>query len=355
MIKTYTYKLKPKKTVERKFYQWLGACRVVYNLSKEVSETSYKKGISMSSYDIQSQLPDLKKEVPWINNVHSQTLQAVVGRYSDSMKKFFKGAGFPKWASKKSWKSVPFKSIKTTHNAFKLPKFGVVKVFNFKQPKGNVKTATLIREADGIYLKVVVDEFQSKIYCENQAVVGIDMGIKYFMTSSSGDFVENPRHLQSKLKELRVQSRKLSRMKKGGKNFAKQVIVLQRLHQKVKRTRLDFLQKESTKLATQYHTVIREDLKVKNMIKNPKLARAIADVSWGTFFDLLEYKTNVVKVNPAYTSQTCNSCGDTNRESRKTQSVFECISCGHLDNADLNAANNVLEKGQFLMEAKVAC
>lgn len=355
MIKTYTYKLKSNKAVERKFFQWLGTCRFVYNCSKDLSEQCYKKGISLSGFDIANQLVPAKKEFPWIKEVHSQTLQAVVERYSNSMKKFFKGAGYPKWASKKSWKSVPFKSIKTTHNAFKLPSFGVVKVFNFKQPKGNLKTSTLIREADGMYLKVVVDEFQSRIYCENQAVVGIDMGIKYFLISSEGKFVENPRQLQSKLKKLRIQSRKLSRMKKGGKNFSKQVIVLQRLHQKVKTTRLDFLQKESTKLASQYSTVVREDLKVKNMIKNPKLARAIADVSWGTFFELLEYKTNVVKVNPAYTSQRCNSCGDVNKESRKTQSLFECITCKHIDNADLNAANNILEKGQFLMEDKVAC
>ena len=177
----------------------------------------------MSGFDIANQLVPAKKEFPWIKEVHSQTLQAVVERYSNSMKKFFKGAGYPKWASKKSWKSVPFKSIKTTHNAFKLPSFGVVKVFNFKQPKGNLKTSTLIREADGMYLKVVVDEFQSRIYCENQAVVGIDMGIKYFLISSEGKFVENPRQLQSKLKKLRIQSRKLSRMKKGGKNFSKQV------------------------------------------------------------------------------------------------------------------------------------
>lgn len=353
MIKTYTYKLKPNKSVERKFNQWLGTCRFVYNCSKDLSEQSYKKGVSISGFDIANQLVPAKKAFPWVAEVHSQTLQAIVERYSNSMKKFFKGGGYPKWASKKRWKSVPFKSIKTTHNAFKLPSFGVVKVFKFKEPKGILKTACLIKEADGIYLKVVVDEFQSKTYCENQTIVGIDMGIKYFLISSEGTFVENPKQLQSKLKELRVQNRKISRMKKGGKNFVKQVLVLKRLHQKVRRTRLDFLQKESTKIATQYHTVVREDLKIKNMIKNPKFAQAIVDASWGTFFELLEYKTNVIKADPAYTSQRCNSCGDINKESRKTQSIFECVSCGHRDNADLNAANNILEKGQFLVEANV--
>jgi putative transposase len=354
MIKTYTYKLKPNKKVERKFGQWLGVCRVVYNLSKEVSETSYNKGKSLSQYEVQNQIPELKKYFPWINEVHSQTIQLASALYFTSMKNFFKGAGYPKWASKRNWKSVPFsQGIKTTHNAFKLPKFGVVKVFNFSVPNGKIKGARLIQESDGIYLKIVVEKEQ-KIDERPFAEIGIDMGLKYFLTSSEGDFVNNPKHLFSKLSELRIENRKLSRMKKGGANYKKQVVVLQRLYQKVKRTRLDFLHKESTKLASKYTTVYVENLNIKGMSKNGKLSKHILDCGWGTFFLLLEYKTNVVNVIPAYTSQMCNSGGHTAKENRKSQSIFECISCGHTDNADLNAANNIKEKGQFLVEAKVS-
>jgi putative transposase len=356
MIRTYTYKLKPNKSAERKFYQWLGTCRFVYNCSKDLSEQCYRKGVSLSAFDISNQLVPTKKEFPWIAEVHSQTLQAIIERYSNSMKKFFKGAGYPRWATKRNWKSIPFKSIKTTHNAFKLPSFGVIKVFKFKLPKGDLKTATLIKEADGIYLKVVVNEKDiDKVNSENQAICAIDMGITYFLTTSDSEFVNNPKHLFKKLEELRIENRSLARKKKRGKNFYKQVDKLQLLHQKIERVRKDFLHKESRNLANKYETIVREDLNIKGMSKNTKLSKHILDCSWGKFFELLEYKTNVIKVNSKYTSQQCSKCGHTCKENRKTQSLFQCVECGYFENADLQATYNILQRGQSLLEAKVAC
>ena len=355
MIKTYTYKLKPNKTVEKDFNEWVGICRFVYNCSKDLKEQNYQKGIKLTKFDISNQLPDAKIGCPWLKQVHSQTLQAIVERLDNSFDKFYKGGGYPKWATKSKWKSIPFKSIKTTHNAFKLPSFGIVKVFKFNQPKGILKTATLIREADGIFLKVVVDE-QNGINIENsenQTICGIDMGIKYFLTTSDGEFVSNPKHLFEYLKELRIENRSLARKKKGSTSFKKQVVKLQKVHLKVKRVRLDFLHKESRKLANNYDIVVREDLNIKGMSKNTKLSKHILDCSWGTFFVLLEYKTKVIKVNPKYTSQQCNKCGHTCKENRKTQSLFECINCGHIDNADLNATFNILLRGQTQLEANV--
>ena len=356
MIKTYTYKLKPNKNIEHKFNRWLGTCRFVYNCSKDLSEQSYLKGVRLTGFDIANQLVPAKKELPWVAGVHSQTLQAIIERYSGAMKKFFKGGGYPRWATKRGWKSVPFKSIKTTNNAFRLPSFGTVKVFSFKRPKGTLKTASLIREADGIYLKVAVDEGDiEKANGENQAVCGIDMGIAFFLTTSDGEFVDNPKHLFARLKELRTANRSLARKKKGGKNFYKQVERMQLLHQKVGRARKDFLHKESRKLADRYGTIVREDLNIKGMSKNTKLSKHILDCGWGTFFGLLEYKTNVVKVDPKHTSQQCSECGHTCGENRKTQSLFECVRCGYMENADLQATYNILQRGQSLLEAKVAC
>ena len=354
MIKTYTYKIKPNKRVEQRFNQWVGICRYVYNISKEVKEISYKKGLKLSAYDIQKQLTDAKKEHLFLKEVHSQTLQSVIERLDNSFNKFFKGAGYPKWASKKKWKSIPFKSIKTTHNAFKLPSFGIVKVFKFKEPKGDLKTATIIKEADGLYLKIVVNEHTSKVIRrDSQSVVALDMGIKFFLVSSDAEFIDNPKHLFDKLSELRVQQRKLSRMKKGGINWIKQVNVVQKLHLKVKRSRLDFLQKQSTIISNNYETVIVENLNVKGMAKNKKLSKHILDCGWGTFFSILEYKTNVIRVNPMYSSQECNKCGHTCKENRKKQSLFECTKCAYTENADFQATLNLFQRGQSLMEANV--
>jgi putative transposase len=357
MIKTYTYKVKPNKRLETQLKNQLGITRYVYNLGREVREESFKKGVIINYFDLSKQLTEAKKEFEWLKQVHSQTLQATLERLEAGYKKFFADlkrgikASKPKWAKKYRWNSLTFKSVKTTHNAFKLPNIGVVKVFKFKVPKGELRTATLIEEADGWYLKVVVKEEKVQTR-ENQSVCAIDMGVSHFLVTSDGEFVENPKHLFNYLKELRVKNRKLSRMKRGGTNYKKQVKVLQRLYQKVSRVRKDFLHKESRKLANQYSTVIREDLQISKMVKDSKLAKHILDCSWGLFFQLLEYKTEVIKVNPAYTSQKCSKCGHTCKENRKTQSLFECIKCGHTDNADFQATQNLLQLGQQLMEAK---
>jgi putative transposase len=187
---------------------------------------------------------------------------------------------------------------------------------------------------------------------ENQSVCAIDMGVSYFFVTSDGEYINNPRHLFLYLKQLRIENRKLSRMKKGGKNFKKQVKVLQKLYQKVSRVRKDFLHKQSRYLANNYSTVIREDLNISKMIKGSKLDKHILDCSWGLFFELLEYKTDVVKVNPAYSSQTCSKCNHTSKENRKTQSLFECVKCNFSMNADEQATQNLLQWGQTLMEAK---
>ena len=358
MIKTYTYKIKPNKSIQRKFEEQVGICRYVYNLGREVREESFKKGVNINYFALSKQLTEAKKDFDWLKQVNSQTLQAVLERLELGYKKFFtdlkKGnkTSKPKWAKKDKWRSLPFKSIKTTFNGFKLPSFGNVKVFNFKVPKGELRTASIIKEADGLYLKIVVREENISQERENQSVCAIDMGINFFLTTSDGEFVENPKHLFNYLKELRVENRKLSRMKKGGNNWKKQVKVLQLLHQKISRVRKDFLHKQSRGLANNYSTVIREDLNISKMVKDSKLAKHILDCSWGLFFELLEYKTNIVKVNPAYSSQTCSKCKHTSKENRKTQSLFECINCGYTENADLQATFNLLQRGQSLMEAK---
>lgn len=358
MIKTYTYKIKSNKAVEQKFEEQVGICRYVYNLAIEVREESYKKGVNINYYDLSKQLTEAKKDFDWLKKPHSQTLQAVLERLELGYEKFFtdlkKGnkTSKPKWAKKDNWRSLPFKSVKTTFNGFNLPSFGNVKVFNFKVPKGEIRTASIIKEVDGLYLQIVVKEQDVEQVRENQSICAIDMGITRFLTTSDGEIIENPKHMLNYLKQLRVENRKLSRMKRGGNNYKKQIKVLQRLHLKISRARKDFLHKQSRSLANNYSTVIREDLKISQMIKGSKLAKHILDCSWGLFFELLEYKTNVIKVNPAYSSQECSNCGHTCKENRKTQSLFECVKCDFTMNADDQACINIFQRGQSLMEAK---
>ena len=359
MIKTYTYKLLPNKRTERKFGIWIGVCRYVYNIAKEVKEESYRKGLKLSNYDLQKQMTEAKSENKWLFDVHSDTLISMLDQLDSGYKKFFsdlkKGikTSKPKWMSKKKQKSIPFKSIKIKNDSFVLPKFGKVKVFKFKEPKGKLRTARIVKEADGLYLKVVVKTQDTTQKRESQSICAVDMGVKYFLVTSDGEFINNPKHLFKKLEKLRIEQRRLSRMKKFGSNWSKQVKIIQRLHLKVRRCRLDFLQKESSKLAKLYDTIIIEDLSIREMSKNTKLSKHILDCSWGTFFELLNYKLNLIKVAPNYSSQECSKCGYISKENRKTQSLFECLKCGFSENADYQASLNLLNRGHSVLEANV--
>ncbi len=358
MIRAYTYKLYSNKRVETKFNRWLGICRYVYNIAKETKETAYKEGVSLSGFDLQRQLTEAKREFTWVSDVNAQTLTVVIDQLDNAYKSFFSGRNkYPKWASKKTWKSFGFKQtgvrvtspkgyLRQTDKGFLLPKFGEVKVFNNRTINGKIKTARLIKKADGIYLRVIA-EVEDKTYCTNENQVGIDMGIKYFAVTSDAEFIDNPKFLTNNLKKLRIENRKLSRkfnrcIKVQSNNYYKQAKVVARLHKKVADARKDFLHKQSTYFATNYSDIAIEDLKITKMVKSV-FSKHINDVSWGAFFVMLEYKSNnLVRVNPAYTSQECSKCGHTCKENRVTQSIFKCVSCGHEDNADLDAAKVIL-------------
>jgi putative transposase len=183
-----------------------------------------------------------------------------------------------------------------------------------------------------------------KLQSENQAV-GIDLGISHFAVTSDGQFIPNQKLFQKYEKQLRVEERSLSRKKKGSVKYKKQVQRLNKLYGKIANIRKDYLHKQSTKIANKYSVICLEDLQVSKMLQNGYLSRSIGDLGWRTFRNMLVYKSNVIVVPPAYTSQTCNKCGHVARENRPTQIKFHCIDCGHRDLADRNAARNIKELG----------
>jgi putative transposase len=171
------------------------------------------------------------------------------------------------------------------------------------------------------------------------------MGISQFYVDSNGGFMQNPKHFKKYERQLRIENRSLSRKKKRSGNWKKQAKKLARLHHKIANVRKDFLHKESTKIAKANRVVFMEDLNVKGMSMNPNLSKHILDCGWSIFRTMLSYKTKVIAVNPAYTSQTCSECGAVDKESWPSQETFDCTSCGHKDNADHNAAKNIKRKG----------
>ena len=290
-------------------------------------------------------------------------MQNAIERLDFAYQNFFRtchsGGGFPKFARKGRDKSILFKIVKLiSGTTIKLPKIGELKLFKDAPMYGVPKIATIIKEPTGYFVCVVCDEVDKRSIIQNQdenQVCGIDMGISFFCADSNGNMIENPRHFLKYEKQLRIENRSLSRKKKGSKRWKKQARKLAMLQHRIANIRKDFLHKESTSLAKKYHTIFVEDLKIANMARNKNLSKHILDCGWGMFRTMLAYKTNVVLVNPRYTSQTCNECGKVDSKSRISRDEFECVSCGHVSHADVNAAKSVLVKGQkFLLDKETA-
>lgn len=355
MIKTYKFKLRPNKTQENTFHEWLDICRLIYNLTLEQKNYAFKsRNYSVSKYESYNQLPDLKNEFTFIKSVHSDVLQEVIDRVFKSYDKFFKNGGFPKFKKKGMYNSFTFKrGISIKENFIKLPKIGYIKFFNSRPINGIIKTAIITKEIDGWYISITSDEPISNNFCDNQAV-GIDVGIKHFLTLSGGEFIDSPYFLEPKLKQLKNLQRKFSRQVKGSKGRDKTKHQIAKLHIKIKRCRRDFNHKQSTFLVNKFSEIYIEDLRISNMVKlNSTLSRRMLDNAFFSFRIMLEYKSKFqskicLAVPPQYTSQTCNSCGFKSKDNRQSQSDFVCVSCGLTDNADVNAAKNTLALGKSL-------
>jgi len=357
---TYKRKLILTKAQQSRIDSWIGACRVVYNLGLEVRIAAWKnKQESVHKYELMKQITELRSTVDWINDVPADSLNLAMERLDSSYKKFFTGGGFPKWANKKGYKSISFKqdlrckSVKIDGNKVSLPKIGVLKIVKDSEILGEIKRTIIVKELTGYFICITTDAIKS-IHSQNESqILGIDMGVAVFVTDSNGGQIQNPKHFKKYEAKLRIENRSLARKKKGSNSWKRQAKKLALLHHKIGNVRKDFLHKQSTIIAKANHTVILEDLNIKGMVKS-NLAKSISDAGWGTFRTMLEYKTNVVAINPKFTSQTCNDCGAKDAKSRVSQSKFVCTSCGVESNADENAAKNILGKGIALIRQREA-
>lgn len=370
MIKTFKYKLKLSKSQCNRLEQWLGVTRLVYNTALSVKIDAYQKlGKTVTRFNLQKELPEIKKEFEWIKDVNSQSLQCVLKRLDEAYKSFFRGGGFPKFAKKGKWKSIEFpQNVVIENNRIWLPKLGYVKYYNSRNIDSIIRNAKLVKEIDGWYACLCI-ESERTILASSDSQVGVDMGVAFFLTTSDGEVVENPRWFDKYKQDLTIAQRSVARKRKGSNNRQKAVCKLQRVHTKIKRCRKDYLHKVSTDLIFNNGLIAIEDLRLKNMSKSAKgtvetpgknvrqksgLNRSLLDLGVGDFFNMLEYKADwygraLVKVNPQNTSRTCYSCGYVAKENRKIQSQFACVKCSYTANADINAAQNILGRAGLML------
>ena len=370
-LKSYKFRIYPTEEQKIFFAKTFGCVRKVYNLMLNDRKKAYEEVKNDPSKKMTFPTPaKYKKEFPFLKEVDSLALSNAQLNLDKAYKNFFrdKSVGFPRFKSKKN----PVQSYTTNNQKgtialidskfIKLPKLkSLVRIKLHRQPKGMIKSATISRHSSGkYYISLLCKEEISELPKTNSAI-GIDLGITDFAILSDGQKIDNNKFTSKMEKKLKREQRKLSRRallakKKGiplseAKNYQKQKRKVARLHEKVMNQRTDFLNKLSTEIIKNHDIICIEDLNVKGMLRNHKLARSISDVSWSSFVAKLQYKADwygreIIKVNQWFpSSQICSECG--HKDGKKPLDIREwtCPICHTHHDRDINASINILIEG----------
>lgn len=352
MMKAYRYRLYPNVEQREYFAKTFGCSRFIYNQMLHDKIEHYKKTEKM----LRNTPAQYKSTYPWLKEVDSLALSNAQLDLEQAYKNFFrnKSTGFPKFKSKKdnhrSYTTNNQKGTVSIENGhIKLPKLkSAVKIKVHRSYDGQIKSCTITQTPSGKYfVSVLVDcEIEKMPILETR--VGIDMGLKTFAVLSNQEAIENPKHLRKSEKRLAKLQKELSRKVKGSKNRSKARVKVARLHEKISNQRMDFLHKASYKIIRDNQVMVLEDLQVKNMVKNHKLAKSISEASWGKFRQILEYKAQwygrevIIAPKNYASSQLCSCCGNQSSQTKDLSCrIYVCPECGLEIDRDYNASLNL--------------
>ena len=396
ILRGYKYRLRPKTRQKRILQRWMGSCRFVYNcglVHRTLNDQQWQKSISY--YDQQNALPEAKKdpELSWLKEVPSQSLQMALRNLDTAFKNFFRGTGkYPQSKKKGVHDSISFpqgnllRIQRTSEKISKitLPKLGAVEFIQHRPFQGKVKSATVsYSHGDGWQISILVEEAPIEHENPSRDTIGIDLGVTKTIAVSgeSQDYLLPTDQIKRIEKRIGTIQRRQAKVTKFSNRWRYLGRIVAKLYSRMTRIRRDFLHQASSSLSKNHGVIVMEDLRVKNMSKSASgsleepgkkvaqksgLNRAILRQGWGNFRIMMEYKTkwygsHLVLVNPKNTSRRCCECAYTHEDNRQTQREFLCLHCGHNENADKNAANNIrrlgLESlGRELLEAPaIAC
>ena len=369
MNRVFEIRLYPTKLQEQKLNQTFGACRFMYNSVLFQKQKAYNEQIKITTVEI---VKNIKFENPWLKEIGSQAICQSLNDLNTAYKNWFnslkkntkqkaKAPKFKKKHDKQSYRdcmmknkinelcnykirkiSIPKIGLVSYRTGYDFSKYGITKVCNItvKKSKTNKYFCSICCECE-----------EPEKLKQNDYSIGFDLGLKDFLIDSDGIVIDNPKFFRKSQEKLAKEQRKLSHCIKGSNNYNKQKLKVALVHEKIRNQRKDFQHKISRQLINENQVIVSEDLKPSNMVKNHKLAKSIADASFSSFCNMINYKSKwygrtYIKISSFYpSSKLCHCGGYKNITLTLTDREWECPNCHTLLDRDKNAALNILDEG----------
>ena len=364
--RAYRYRIYPTDEQKHILARTFGCCRFVYNWAlRHKTDAFYHEQQRLYYRDLSEALTQLKKqpEYAWLSEVSAVPLQQALRHLDKAFMQFFEGRGkYPKFKKKRNQQAATYvvTAFKWDGTSLTLAKMTepLEIVWSRPLPTGCKPSSVTVTKdcADRYFVSLLIEEDIPQLKPVEQSI-GADLGLKDFVILSTGETIANPKFFHQDEKKLAKAQRRLAKKHKGSKNRSKARQKVARLHARITDRRRDFLHKLSTRLIRENQTICVESLAVKNMVKNPKLSKAISDVGWGEFVSQLEYKAqwygrHLVKIDKWYpSSKRCFDCGHILDSLTLDVREWTCPACGTVHDRDRNAAKNVHAVGLTVLEA----
>ena len=371
MYKAYVFRMYPDEKQKNLISKSFGTSRFIYNHFLEEKQNEYKKtGKSKSAFEECKEIPYLIKEYPFLKEIDSCLIRNSIFNLDDSYKRFFnKLGGYPKFKKKGTHDSYKTNNIKSTYkgktyNSIRidlknktifLPKLKEVKIRGYRNKTniiGNIKSATIKREAGKYYVSVLVDEEFIKPLFNPKSMIGIDLGIKDLIITSHNEKIENSLEVKTLNKKVKGLQKALSRSKPGSKNRYKIILKIKRVFQKLKNKRKFLLHDITNKLVKNNDIIVTEDLDIKSMKENHYIAKRLTNIPLSEIIRMLRYKCErlnkkFIQINRYYaSSQICSACGQKNIKTKDLSiRKWKCEKCGLIHDRDYNASLNIMFEG----------